>query len=231
MVGPGTISSPFLNSGGSSVAPSRNIAITQAFVNSGVIQLSSITSGVSGGSIANSGSIQGNGTVSNAVNNTGTIESVNGTLTLAGTLQNSPPAASFPWTTEARWLSRWAWPPITARSICSGGIFDNNSFALSNSGQISGYGTLRTGGLTNQQHDHLTGATSTVNGAGHERLRRDRSSVSYNPAIFTGAVVNNGFVKSTATTVTWAGGFTNNATYLSDPAVNYFSSLVNNTGG
>ena len=112
----------------------------------------------------------------------------------------------------------------------SGGVFDNNSFALSNSGQISGYGTIRTGGLTNHNSITLTGATSTVNGA-VTNASGGSISVSYNPAIFTGAVVNNGFVKSTGTTVTWAGGFTNNATYLSDPATNYFSSLANNAGG
>ena len=112
----------------------------------------------------------------------------------------------------------------------TGGIFDNNSFALSNSGQISGYGTLRTGGLTNHTTITLTGATSTVNGP-VTNASGGSISVSYSPAIFTGAVVNNGFVKSTGTTVTWAGGFTNNATYLSDPAMNYFSSLANDAGG
>ncbi len=50
--------------------------------------------------------------------------------------------------------------------------------------------------------------------------------IAYNDALFTGAVINNGYVKATSTNVTYAGGFTNNGTYVSDPAVNYFSSLA-----
>ena len=191
--------------------------------------MSSITAAVSGGSIANSGTIQGNGTVSNAVNNTGTIESVNGTLTLAGTLQNTA-GGLLSVDDGSKMLVTQGLAANNGTINLSGGIFDNNSFALSNSGQISGYGTLRTGGLTNHNTITLTGATSTVNGP-VTNASGGSISVSYNPAIFTGAVVNNGYIKSTATTVTWGGGFTNNATYLSDPAVNYFSSLVNNTGG
>src|SRR5262249_36770820 len=112
----------------------------------------------------------------------------------------------------------------------TGGIFDNNSFALSNSAQISGYGTFRSGGLTNFRSVTLAGAPSTVNGP-VTNASGGSISVSYNTAIFTGAVVNNGFVKSTGTSVTWAGGFTNNATYLSDPAANYFSTLANGASG
>jgi hypothetical protein len=51
-------------------------------------------------------------------------------------------------------------------------------------------------------------------------------TVAYNPAIFTGNVTNSGQVKVTNTTVTWAGGFTNNGGYISDPATQYFTNLT-----
>ena len=102
--------------------------------------------------------------------------------------------------------------------------------ALSNSGEITGYGTFRSGGLTNYSAVTFTGATSTVNGP-VTNASAGTINISYNPAIFTGNVINNGFVKSTSTTVTWAGGFTNNGTYHSDPAQNYFSSLANGASG
>ena len=50
--------------------------------------------------------------------------------------------------------------------------------------------------------------------------------ISYNPATFTGTVVNNGTFKTTSTTATFAGTFTNNGTFASDPATNYFATLA-----
>ena len=96
---------------------------------------------------------------------------------------------------------------------------------MTNNAQFSGYGTWQTGGLINQSEISLAGAASTINGP-LTNASGGSISVSFNPAIFTGAVVNNGYVKSTGTTIIWAGGFTNNGTYLSDPAANYFSGLA-----
>ena len=41
------------------------------------------------------------------------------------------------------------------------------------------------------------------------------------PAIFTGPVTNNGSVLITAASVTFAGGFTNNGIYASDPSTTF----------
>src|SRR5207302_1445469 len=48
----------------------------------------------------------------------------------------------------------------------TGGTFDNNGHPLTNNGEISGYGTFRTGGLTNApgQVITFTGGLATVNG-------------------------------------------------------------------
>ena len=224
IAGPGTITVPFVNSSGILSVPQGTMNITQPFQNSGSIQLSGFTADLTGGSIANSGSIQGNGLVTSAVNNTGTIESIDGTLTFSGSLLNAP--GGFVTTDAGSKLLVSSGLAANLGTInLTGGIFDNNSFALSNSGQISGYGILRTGGLTNHGTIDLTGATSTVNGP-VTNASGGSISIAYNPAIFTGAVTNNGYVKITSTTATWAGGFTNNGTYISDPAVSYFSDLA-----
>ena len=230
VIGPGTITAPFLNSFELNL-PGGPVNITQPFTNSGLIVLGGASANLTGGTIANTGSIQGAGVVASPVNNagTGTIESIDGTLTLFGTLANN--AGGLLTADAGSKLLVSSGLAVNLGTInLTGGVFDNNSFALSNSAEISGYGTLRTGGLTNHATITLTGAASTVNGP-VTNASGGSISVSYNPAIFTGAVVNNGFVKSTGTTVTWAAGFTNNAIYLSDPAINYFSTLANNPGG
>ena len=106
-----------------------------------------------------------------------------------------------------------------------GGTFDNNSLPLTNYAQITGYGLLRTGGLTNQASFTLTGGTSAVNGT-VTNASSGTMQIEHYLALFTGAVVNNGLIKTTSTIVTYAGGFVNDGNYFSDPAVNYFSSLA-----
>jgi hypothetical protein len=230
VTGPGTITAPFQNSGELDI-PAGPINITQPFVNSGLIVLGGASANLTGGSIANAGSIQGTGVVASPVNNagTGTIESINGTLTLFGPLVNNAGGLLTAGAGSKLLVSSGLAANLGTINL-AGGIFDNNSFALSNSGEISGYGTFRSGGLTNHSLVTLTGATSTVNGP-VINASGGSISVSYNPAIFTGSATNNGFIKSTSTTVTWAGGLTNNGTYLSDPAANYFSTLANAATG
>ena len=169
--GPGTIGVAFQNSGGVLSVPVGATSITQPCVNSGVIQLAGFTADLTGGSIANSGSIQGNGLVSNAVNNTGTIESIDGTLTLAGSLVN---AAGGLLTADnaSKLLVSWGLAANNGTINLTGGVFDNNSYALSNSGQISGYGTIRTGGLTNHGTIDSDGWHLDRQRPGHKRLRR-----------------------------------------------------------
>ena len=229
VAGPGTITAAYRNSGGNLSVPAGTTNITQPFTNAGSIQLNAFNANLSGGSIANGGLIQGNGQVSNAVTNTGTIAAINGSLTLSGALQNGANGLL----TANLGSSLIVSSGLAANNgtiNLTGGIFDNNSFALSNSGDITGYGTFRSGGLTNYNAVTFTGATSTINGP-VTNASGGTINISYNPAIFTGNVFNNGYIKTTSTTVTWAGGFVNNGTYFSDPADNYFSSLANGPSG
>jgi autotransporter-associated beta strand protein len=197
--------------------------------NQGTINLGGAGSMLGGSPIANTGTIQGAGQVANAVTNTGTIESINGTLTFSGSLQNNAGGLITADAGSKLLVSSGLAANLGTINL-TGGIFDNNSFALSNSAEISGYGTVRTGGLTNYHTITLTGATSTVNGP-VTNASGGSIGVSYNPAIFTGSATNSGYIKITSTTVTWAGGLTNSGTYLSDPAANYFSTLANSSLG
>jgi autotransporter-associated beta strand protein len=222
--GPGTITAPFWNSGGILSVPVGTTNIVQPFVNSSSIQLSGFTANLTGGSIANSGSIQGNGLIANAVSNTGMIESINGTLTLSGSLQNNAGGLITAGAGSGVLVSSGLANNYGTINLI-GGSYDNNSQPMANYAEISGYGTLRTGGLTNYGAVTLMGSTSTVNGA-VTNAADGFVNVASNEAIFTGPVTDYGQLKATSTTVTFAGGYTEHGTYVSDPATQIFSSLT-----
>lgn len=228
VVGPGSVFS-FNNSGGVLLVPAGTTNVPTAFSNAGVIQLTTPASQLNGGTIGNSGTIQGQGTIGNAINNTGTIAPIAGSLNIGGVLNNNA-GGTIRLAGASQAIVIAGLSTNSGLISLTGGTFDNNGHALSNANQISGYGTLSTGGLTNNGSVTLTGGVTTVNGdvtnAGGRTLR-----VSYNPAIFTGNFTNNGTVKITGTTVTYAGTFTNNGAYNSDPANNYFSNLTIGTAG
>ena len=248
--GPGTITVPFANSAGGVLSvPAGATTLASPLVNSGQIQLAALNGVLTGGSIANPGVIEGFGVVANSVNNTGkidslggpltlsgpvtntgTIEALSGMLTIAGSLQNSNSGGLLAADAGSELVFSSGMAVNLGIISLTGGVFDNNSFALGNSGQITGYGTFRSGGLTNYSAVTLTGAASTVNGP-VTNAPGGTINITYNPAVFTGNVINNGYVKTTSTTATFAGGFTNNGTYHSDPAQNYFSSLANGPAG
>src|SRR5205823_3895334 len=88
-------------------------------------------------------------------------------------------------------------------------------------GVITNFGTIRAGGFLNEGTMTFSGGISTINGdivnsAAHQ-IR-----VAYNPAIFTGLVTNNGIFKNTSTSITFAGTYIENGTFISDPADNFF---------
>jgi hypothetical protein len=227
--GPGTISAPFQNPGGNLSVPLGTTTVALAFTNSGAIQIGGVGANLAGGLITNFGTIVGNGAVSNSFSNAGIIEALGGALSFSGSVQNVS-GGQISATAGGDVLVAIGLANNFGVINLTGGIFDNNAHQLINHSQISGYGTWQTGGLTNLNEITLAGAASTVNGP-VTNASGGSISIYYNPAIFTGTVVNNGYVKSTGTTVTWAGGFTNSGTYLSDPAVNYFSSLANGSSG
>jgi fibronectin-binding autotransporter adhesin len=217
--GTGTISTSFSN-GGLLTVGSGAMTVTQAFTNSGAIQLTAFNSTLTGGTVMNTGSVQGLGNIGNAVTNTGTIEPIGGTLFVSGTLLN-PAGGLIRVSTGNKLLVTHGLLASAGIVNLTGGTFDNNGQPMNNLGQISGWGTFATGGtgLDNNGSITLTGGTTAVNGA----LTNENGKtivVAYNPAIFTGLVTNNGGAtfNIVSTTAVFAGGssgafngtFTNN---------------------
>ena len=149
------------------------------------------------------------------MNNTGTIESSEGTLTLTGSLQNG---AGGLIQVDARSGIKVSTGLAANYGLINlvGGTFGNNSHDMTNYAQISGYGELRTSGMTNQSNVTLSGGSSSVNGTA-TNASSGTMQIEYNQALFTDAVVNNGLVNVTSATATFNGGLTNYGTYVSEP--------------
>jgi hypothetical protein len=231
LIGTGTITSAFSNSSGYIDVTGGALIVSQTFNNTGTIHLSGAGSSLLGGTIANTGSIEGTGNVGNAVTNSsgGTIEAIGGTLNLGGSLTNS--AGGLIAASGGNKILVTQGLATNAGTInLTGGTFDNNGHALNNIGEISGYGIFRSLKLTNNGKITFTGGTTTINGdvtnqTGHS------IAVAHDPAIFTGNVINNGTFKTTASTVTFAASYTENGTFISDPATQNFQDLtISSTG-
>ncbi len=124
--GNGLILNPLSNSG-LIVVLGGSTNISQAFANSGIVQLASFTSSLSGGAITNTGSIQGLGNLGNAITNSvnGTIEAIGGTLFLGGAVQNQAGALLTAGAGEKILVT--AGMAANAGTISlTGGTFDNN---------------------------------------------------------------------------------------------------------
>jgi hypothetical protein len=223
--GNGVIASNFENRG--VVVVNNGITrIANAFNNSGLLQLTSYTANLAGGVITNTGSIEGNGNIGNVIANTGIIDAIGGTLSLGG-ITNNNMGGLMTASTGNKLLVTQGMATNAGIINLTGGTFDNNNHVMNNAGQVSGYGTFRTGGLSNTGTITLTGtngSTTTVNGSVINDVA-GRMEVAHNPAIFTGNVTNYGTFKTTQTNVTFAGTFTNDGAYISDPATNYFHAL------
>ena len=229
IVGQGTINTAFSNSGGVVVVEDGTTNIMPAFTNSGLIQLTSYTANLSGGTITNTGSIEGYGHIGNDIDNTGIIEPLGSTLTLSGNIQNLA-GGLITATVGNKILVTQGMGSNAGVINLAGGTFDNNNFPLTNTGQISGYGVLRTGGLSNEGSITLSGGQTTVNGDVTNQSGRT-IEVAYTPALFTGDIVNEGTFKTTDTTVVFSGSFTNNGSYISDPSSNYYTDLSVGSSG
>jgi hypothetical protein len=158
--GRGVISTRFQNDG-RIVIDSGSLRIVESFNNAGQILLGSNSATLSGGVISNSGHIEGFGSINNALNNTGTLEAIGGTLALNGSLSNT---GTIIVDNGARVRLNQGLNTNSGRIQLAGGTFDNNGYAMTNAtgATISGAGTLRGGTLTNQGKLQLSGGTSSV---------------------------------------------------------------------
>lgn len=224
-------SDKFDNAAGGTLSVTSGLTrVANASTNEGLVNLGSASAILSlGGVMINSGTIQGLGSITGTeLYNGGTLEAIGGTLAFGGTLDNT--IGLIRASSGNKVLVSTGLGVNGGAISLTGGTFDNNGHSLNNTGQITGYGTISTGGLTNAGTFTLTGALSTVNGAVTNNATKT-IQISYNPAIFTGQVTNNGTVKITGTTATFGGGFVNNGAYISDPATTHFSNLTINSSG
>jgi T5SS/PEP-CTERM-associated repeat protein len=141
-----------INGGEMRVDNGAGINVLSPLYNTGTIALNGSNATFSGGTISNTGTILGQGRVSNQVNNDGTIRASAGTLTLAGSsLTNSGTGRIEVLNNSTVFITQGLtenWGSIALQ----GGSFDNANHSITNNGSITGYGTFRSGGLTNEGH-------------------------------------------------------------------------------
>jgi len=239
IVGIGTILSGFANSGGTIDAGLGTLNIVQGFTNNGVIQLGGIGSSLVGGQIANSDIIQGQGSVGNtvvnngtiqgqltlgAVTNNGIIEPLGGVLSIGGALQNST-AGTIRVATGNKLIASSGLGANAGVISLTGGTFDNNGHSLNNTNEITGYGTLATGGLTNNGSMTFIGGVSTING-NVTNSSGQLIKVANDTAIFTGNVINSGTFKVTGATAAFGLSFINYGVSIGDSNSQIFNSLT-----
>ncbi|HEY1686027.1 MAG TPA: hypothetical protein VGG19_14775 [Tepidisphaeraceae bacterium] len=222
--GSGTIVGNFSNTGGT-IFVTNTLAISSAWTNAGLINIEGYTPMLGGGAITNTGTIQGNGGITSPIiNSTGSISATSGELILSAAGITNASAGQIQATAGSTLLITQGLATNAGVISLVGGTFDNDGHAMNNTGQITGYGILRTGALTNNGAITLTGGASTINGNITNSAGKS-ISIQYNPAIFTGNITNNGTILVVGTTVTFGGTYSGNA-YISDPATNVFQNNV-----
>ena len=150
--GSGAVSAAFVNQGGIEVPVFSTLAISQAFANSGDITLLGANSVLSGGTVTNTGTIRslGSGRIGNGVTNSagGAVRAEGGIFTLGGTTTNAV-GGILEIMDSATILVSKGLATNSGSIILRGGALDNNGHTMINAGSITGHGTLRSGGLTN----------------------------------------------------------------------------------
>jgi hypothetical protein len=97
---------------------------------------------------------------------------------------------------------------------------------LVNNATLSGYGAINApGGLSNAGTMTLTGGSTTVQGDVANQASGQLSMVN-SSALFTGNVTNSGTIKATKATVTFAGTYTEQGAYISNPSNTYAQTIV-----
>jgi fibronectin-binding autotransporter adhesin len=229
ITGKGIITAQLGDSTGQIAVDDGTLNIVNSFSNFGVVQVAGIGASLSGGTINNHGIIQGFGTIGNPILNfDGSVEPAGGTLILSSYIGGNLALEGASSGNKLIFTQGLAVHP--GIMSLTGGTIDNNGHVMSNTGQISGYGTIRSGGLTNNGAITFAGGTTTVNGSVVNAAGK-KIEVRYAPAVFTGNFINNGIFKSTGAQVTFTGIYTENGQFISDPAENYFTDVVIGAGG
>ena len=185
--GSGRIGSTFINVG-SLVVDSGRTQIDNSFSSWGQILLGGNTATLAGGQIGNHGLIQGLGKITNDISNVvpvGVIEAQGGTLILAGRIV-SPNGGTLVAGNGAKLLISQGLASNANQIQLAGGTLDNNGRVMVNEvgASINGFGTLRSGTLTNKGQIFLSGGTSAlradiVAGAGSQIILSGLSNTTF----------------------------------------------------
>jgi autotransporter-associated beta strand protein len=219
--GNGTISSAFVNEDDGVVAvySPGTLKITDAFTNSGLVQVLSAGAILSGGAITNDGQVEGFGNIkSNVANDTGTISALGGTLDFTGSVTNGSDGTISASAGNEVLVAQGLATNAGLISL-AGGQFNNNNHALDNTGSITGYGVFTTGagGLSTSGTVDFSGGTATIDGT----VGVTGGTVDiYNTANFNGAVtISGGTVTTHSATAVFAKGLTvSGGQFFSDPS-------------
>jgi hypothetical protein len=101
-----------------------------------------------GSMVNNSGTLRGQGRITNPITNDGVIRPESGTLTLTNASSLNTAMGRIEAGAGAQIIFAAGLATNSGQIALTGGAFDNNAKAITNSGVINGYGTIRTGVLT-----------------------------------------------------------------------------------
>ncbi|MCI0333395.1 MAG: autotransporter-associated beta strand repeat-containing protein [Planctomycetes bacterium] len=138
-----------INGGHVEIADNSQLTSPTAFSSGGTIVLKGANSLLTGGAIANTGTISGLGRVSNSIANSGTIRAEAGQLNLSGASPTNTASGQIQAATGAAIFYTQGLAANAGVIALTGGSFDNNSRPMTNTNSITGFGLIRTGGLTN----------------------------------------------------------------------------------
>ncbi len=212
-----------------------------AIANQGTIYLTGSNAELSGDPLANTGTIHGQGTITNSIQNSGTIRPEGGQLLLSGTGNSNTFGGTIQVAAGTSILVTQGMAINVGLIALTGGQFDNNGLSMTNYGSITGNGSFSSGGLANTHVVTFSDSTSNIFGPVTNTAGGTLSTFGTSATVisFFGAVVNSpsagispaGYIKINGNTVRWLGGLTNNGTYISDPAINYFTGLTVGASG
>ena len=224
----GTFFGGNINGGEVRIEDGSSINTFNGFTSSGTVVLKGNNATLSGGTLSNSGTASGLGRVTNTVNNTGTVRAEGGKLTLSGAGGTNTGSIQAGTNSEVFYSQGLATNSGTV--ALTGGTFDNGGNAITNAGNVLGHGTLRTGGLTNDDTVHFADGNADVFGT---VVNNAQLSATSNTTTFFNEVTNNvtGVIKNTEATLRFLGGLNNSGTFISDPADNFFTDLIVNDPG
>jgi len=219
-----------VNGGELRVADGSRLQIVTPFASSGTIVTEGPDAALLGGTISNTGTLSGSGRVSNIFLNDGVVRAAGGALTLSGAGNTNTGLGRIEVQDGASVVMSQGLSVNAGTIALTGGTFDNNARAMTNTGSILGRGTIATGGLTNDGLMAFADGDTDIFG---DVTNNHTLNVTECATTFFGDVTNapGATIKNTDGTVRFLGDFVNNGTYSSDPADNYFVDITVGTSG